>query len=126
MNSLTVFGGALLCAIAARFALKKRQRLPLPPGPPADPLIGHLRVFPDPTVTPEVFYEWSLKYGEYYFKREEMATYHDALIITGDVFSLQVLGKTIVVVNSEKAANELFEKRSAIYSDRARMGYYDQ
>lgn len=45
--------------------------------------------------------------------------------MTGDVFSLQVLGNNVVVVNSEKAANELFEKRSAIYSDRARMAYYD-
>ena len=46
-------------------------------------------------------------------------------MIIGDVFSLQVPGKTIIVINSEKAANELLEKRSAIYSDRPRMGYYD-
>ncbi|KAI0092998.1 cytochrome P450 [Irpex rosettiformis] len=105
MSSLTILGGILLCAVAVRLALRKRLRLCLPPSPPADVLIGHLRVLPDPQVTPEVFYKWSLKYG--------------------DVFSLSVPGKTIIVVNSEKAANELLEKRSAIYSDRARMAYYD-
>lgn len=39
----------------------------------------------------------------------------------GDVFQLNVLGKPIVVINSEKAAVELMEKRSANYSDRAPM-----
>lgn len=44
----------------------------------------------------------------------------------GDVISLRVPGKTIVVLASEKAASDLLEKRSAIYSDRARLGIYDQ
>ncbi|KAI0092996.1 cytochrome P450 [Irpex rosettiformis] len=105
MSSLTFLGGVLLCAIVARLALKTRRKLPLPPSPPADPLIGHLRTFPDPQTTAETFYDWSLKYG--------------------DVFSLRVPGKTIVVLNSEKAASDLLEKRSAIYSDRSRLGYYD-
>ncbi len=64
MSSAVICGGILLFVVATRLALKKRQGLPLPPGPPADPLIGHLRVFPDPKVTPEAFYEWSLKYGD--------------------------------------------------------------
>lgn len=37
---------------------------------------------------------------------------------TGDVFVLHVLGKPIVVINSEKAAIEIMEKRSATYGDR--------
>lgn len=47
------------------YALNKHvgKALPLPPGPPADPLIGHLRVFPK--ANPElVFHEWAKTYGE--------------------------------------------------------------
>lgn len=39
-------------------------------------------------------------------------------VVQGDVFSLSVFGTTIVVLNSAKAATELFDKRSTIYSDR--------
>lgn len=31
----------------------------------------------------------------------------------------------MIVLNSEKAAVDLLEKRGAIYSDRVRLGYYD-
>ncbi|KAI0788920.1 cytochrome P450 [Irpex lacteus] len=105
MSTFEVLGSFLVLALVARQVLKKRQNIPLPPGPPADPLIGHLRILPDFDTLAEVLHEWSRKYG--------------------DVFSLRVPGKTIVVLNSEKAASDLLEKRSAIYSDRVRMGYYD-
>ena len=39
-------------------------------------------------------------------------------MITGDVFYMKVLGSPIVVLNSEKAARDLLEKRSSIYNDR--------
>jgi hypothetical protein len=38
--------------------------------------------------------------------------------LTGDVISLHVFGKVIVVLNSIKAAKDLLEKRGDIYSDR--------
>lgn len=63
MSTLKLIGGALVVVLAARRLLKKRQELPLPPSPPADPLIGHLRVFPSPKDTAEVFHEWSRQYG---------------------------------------------------------------
>lgn len=44
---------------------------------------------------------------------------------TGDVFSLRVPGKVIIVLASEKAASDLLDKRSAIYSDRQPFGLYD-
>lgn len=44
---------------------------------------------------------------------------HATLIISGsDVVHVDVLGTHMVIVNSTKAANELFDKRSSIYSDR--------
>ncbi|KAF4571740.1 hypothetical protein EYR36_009085 [Pleurotus pulmonarius] len=41
---------------------KPTRKIPLPPGPPADPLIGHLLRFP--SENPEaVFHEWSKQYA---------------------------------------------------------------
>ncbi|KAI0755469.1 cytochrome P450 [Irpex lacteus] len=79
----------------------KRSSVPPLPSPPGDPILGHLRYMPDPNHSDTVYQEWGRKYG--------------------DVFMLNVLGKNIVVINSEKAAIELMEKRSAIYSDRPPM-----
>ena len=46
--------------------------------------------------------------------------------LPGDVFSIRVPGKTLIVLNSERVAHDLLEKRSAIYSDRVRFAYYDR
>jgi hypothetical protein len=44
---------------------------------------------------------------------------HATLIIPGsDVVHVDVLGTHMVIVNSTRAAKELFDKRSSIYSDR--------
>lgn len=45
--------------------------------------------------------------------------------IIGDVLSLKLPGKTLIILNSEKAALDLLERRSAIYSDRPRFPFYD-
>ena len=42
----------------------------------------------------------------------------DSRMVDSDLIYLQLFGTPIVVVNSAKAAHELFEKRSSIYSDR--------
>ncbi|KDQ53894.1 hypothetical protein JAAARDRAFT_197004 [Jaapia argillacea MUCL 33604] len=82
--------------------LVKRPRcgIPLPPGPPGLPLIGNLFDVPKD-------YMW-LKFEEH------SKTY-------GDVVTLRVLGKTIILVSSAEAASELLDKRSSIYSDRMRL-----
>lgn len=40
-----------------------RRAVPLPPGPPGDPILGHARIFPrnNPHMT---FMEWGKQYGE--------------------------------------------------------------
>ncbi|KAJ6570526.1 cytochrome P450, partial [Mycena vulgaris] len=72
----------------------------LPPGPPADPIIGHLRVIPA-SGQAKTFYEWSRIYG--------------------DVIHLHSLGRNIIVLNSHQAATDLLNKRGANYSDRPKM-----
>ena len=121
MDALTVTLCLCLCSFAIHLFLQKKQKLPLPPGPPGEPLIGHLRKLPDDQNRAEVFYEWSLKYGVPVLLRRLPVIE----LFTGEVFSLRVPGKTMIVLNTEKAAVDLLEKRGAIYSDRVRLGYYD-
>nr|BAL05151.1 cytochrome P450 [Phanerodontia chrysosporium] len=95
MLVLLGFVSLVLFLVYRRSVRASRGRLP--PGPPADPIIGHMRVFPRANHG-EVFHEWSKQYG--------------------DVLHLDVLGKSIIVLNSQEAANDLLDKRSANYSDR--------
>ncbi|EAU86764.1 cytochrome P450 [Coprinopsis cinerea okayama7 len=77
------------------------RSLPLPPGPKKWPLVGNL--FHIPTT-----FEWE--------------TYaHWSEVYNSDILHLDVAGKSIIIVNSQKVATELFEKRSALYSSRARF-----
>ncbi|KAF6741055.1 cytochrome P450 [Ephemerocybe angulata] len=77
----------------------KRKRLP--PGPPRTPFLGHL--FRVPRELPWV-------------------KYHDMCRELGsDVVALEVLGTTIIVLDSAEAVNELLERRSHIYSSRPHL-----
>ena len=40
------------------------------------------------------------------------------IILGSDIVHIDVLGTHIIIVNSTRAAKELFDKRSSIYSDR--------
>ncbi|KAG6809321.1 hypothetical protein H0H92_000710 [Tricholoma furcatifolium] len=73
------------------------RSLPLPPCPPKDPLIGHLRyaLVPEPH---NKFYELGKTFGE--------------------VIHLNTLGRITIIVNNLQKANDLLDKRSANYSDR--------
>ncbi|KDQ53890.1 hypothetical protein JAAARDRAFT_38861 [Jaapia argillacea MUCL 33604] len=91
----------VLLYITYLFLVKRpRNGIPLPPGPPGLPLIGNLFDIPKG-------YMW-LKFEEH------CKTY-------GDVVTLRVFGKTIILVGSVEAASELLEKRSSTYSDRMRL-----
>ncbi|KAF8182492.1 cytochrome P450 [Mycena galopus ATCC 62051] len=96
---LLVAGIAILFLCSSR-----RETRPLPPGPPKDPLIGHLRYMPT-AQAPFVFNEWAKTYG--------------------DVMHLQVLGKSMIVLNTLQAAVDLLDKRGSIYSDRPPLPLYE-
>ena len=71
-----------------------------PPGPKGVPLLGLIRNVPHQ-------YSW--------------LTYADWAKKYGDVFCFKAFGRPVVVLSSIKAATDLFEKRSTIYSGRPRM-----
>jgi len=81
--------------------LFRRPKLPYPPGPKGLPIVGNIYDVPQR-------YEWV-----------EYAKWSKAL--GSDVIHMNLAGTHLLVVNSHEAATELFEKRSAIWSDRPRM-----
>ncbi|KAF7346388.1 O-methylsterigmatocystin oxidoreductase [Mycena sanguinolenta] len=98
-SSLALLALAILLLRSLQIFLNTWQRRhPFPPGPTPYPFVGNFRDLP--TKLPWLTYtEWGQKYGS-------------------DVVHASALGQHVVVVNSVRAANELFEKRSYIYSDR--------
>ncbi|EIW84420.1 cytochrome P450 [Coniophora puteana RWD-64-598 SS2] len=85
------------CAAAK---LRNKRSLPLPPGPDQLPFLGAaLQVDAN---TPWLTYaEWAANYG--------------------DIVSCRFFGTQVVILNSEKVANDLLERCSRIYSDRAEV-----
>ncbi|TDZ33333.1 O-methylsterigmatocystin oxidoreductase [Colletotrichum spinosum] len=79
-------------------AARNFSRLPLPPGPKGLPFVGNVRDLPKQDTFEAV--HWA-KFGELY----------------GPISSINVLGKTIIVVNDAKTAIDMLEKQST-YSSR--------
>ncbi|RPD65871.1 cytochrome P450 [Lentinus tigrinus ALCF2SS1-7] len=95
-----------LCVLSSLWLWARSRRarqLPHPPGPRGLPLVGNLFDIPSPQAFPwETYLEWGRQ--------------HDSAIIR-----VSALGMNVVVANTLEVANELLDKRSAIYSDRPRM-----
>ncbi|KAF8501281.1 cytochrome P450 [Hysterangium stoloniferum] len=91
------FLALVLLGLFLAHILLDRRRLRLPPGPPRRLLVGNVGDLPSSR-------EWRTyeKWAEQY----------------GDLVYLNVLGTSLLFVNSNDLARELFEKRSKIYSDR--------
>ncbi|KAI0259890.1 cytochrome P450 [Gloeopeniophorella convolvens] len=75
-----------------------RRRMPYPPGPKRLPIIGNMLDMPSREEW-VVFKKWSDEYGS-------------------DVVHADVMGTHTIILNSMKAAKELLERRSSLYSDR--------
>lgn len=93
------------CLLPLYKNLSRRQGLPLPPGPPAEPLLGHLRVIP--ADHPEYFYtQWGKE-------------------CDSDILHFSMLGRSIVVLNSVEAARALMDKRGANFADRPSFALFE-
>ncbi|CAI6043611.1 unnamed protein product [Clonostachys chloroleuca] len=81
--------------------LVAKPSLPLPPGPPALPLIGNAHQLPK-TLAWKQFAAWGKQYGP--------------------IYHLSVpVGLHVMVLTTDKAAHELLAKRGASFSDRPKM-----
>ncbi|OKL56409.1 hypothetical protein UA08_08055 [Talaromyces atroroseus] len=106
MLSLYVLGAFFVGLVFWALKPAKQNPYPLPPGPPAEPIFGHARLIP--TTRPEVTYaKWTKDYNS-------------------DVLYLNLLGKHAIILNSQKAATDLLDRRGANYSDRPRFPFFDE
>lgn len=95
----------LACALPIYKRFSRRHGLPLPPGPPAEPFLGHLRVIP--AEHPEYFYtQWGKQ-------------------CNSDILHFSVLGRSIVILNSVEAARDLMDKRGANFADRPSFALFE-
>ncbi|KAF9002131.1 hypothetical protein BDQ17DRAFT_1243587 [Cyathus striatus] len=98
---------ALAFAVFLVWSRRGRTRVPYPPGPPSEPILGHLRVMP--SSNQEVVFRDYIRFH----------------LASGEIIYLHIPGRSYLVVNSLKAATELLDKRSGVYSDRMRLLLYE-
>ncbi|KAJ7760722.1 cytochrome P450 [Mycena maculata] len=103
MDSATTWAiscGLLFIAVSALY-FRRQRTPPLPPGPKKLPLIGNLLIMPSHSEW-ETYSKWSKE-------------------CNSDIIHLSAAGNSIIILGSVEAAEDLLDKRSAIYSDRPRF-----
>ena len=93
-----------------------RQRRNLPPGPKKYPLIGNLLSMPS-TLEWETFAKWGQKYSLYQ-DADLSLSIHLMLCADSDIIHVNVLGTSMVILNSYKVATDLLDRKSSTYSSR--------
>jgi hypothetical protein len=101
----------LIVLYAARFFASPFRKLP--PGPRGYPIIGNILEMKAGQWLK--FAEWQKKYGQFVPLILFLPISEDR---PGDLIYLNAAGQPIVVINSQKVAVELLDRRAAIYSDR--------
>jgi hypothetical protein len=86
-----------------------------PPGPPTIPIAGNLFSFP--AKWPHYkFTEWGALFSAFLQYAPDICQL--AAREYGDIFSLQVMGRTIIVLNTPTAVKEVIDRRSSSSSNR--------
>jgi cytochrome P450 len=109
---------AFLLSAVYLFSRTPKHSHPYPPGPPKTVFLGNARDVPGAHKELK-FSEWGKKYGmsscSHCATNGVLTVY---LCVVGGVTYLSVFGRPVIVLNTAKAAIDLLDKRSAIYSSR--------
>ncbi|KAH7887277.1 cytochrome P450 [Phlebopus sp. FC_14] len=100
MSLLQFASAAVLLVALYSEATSYLRRQRMPPGPPGIPILGNAMQLPT-TMAWFRLTEWKEKYGP--------------------IYSLNLAGQPVVVLNTHKTAADLLDRRSHIYSDRPRL-----
>ena len=123
LTTVTVIPISILALLWVRNFIQRRRDnpvgLPLPPGPPRLPIVGNLFGIKDLGAQWLTYSDWSKKYGRFTFSSGSGITPLTCKL--GDLLYLEILGQKILVINSEKVAEDLLDKRSQNYSDRPQV-----
>ncbi|KAJ7672849.1 putative monooxygenase [Mycena rosella] len=92
--------GVTACVVLTILLTLSRKKKQLPPGPRPLPILGNALQIPKKYQW-LTFSRWAKEYG--------------------DLVYLDALGQPLIILNSAKAAKDLLEQRSAIYSDRPHL-----
>ena len=112
------FGSIILVYRRLKKGRANPKGLPLPPGPKGYPLLGNLFDMPIERAW-LVYNDWYKTYGKTFVTPLQIL--YKSWIFLGDIVYFNVLGQHFMVVSSLKNTTELFERRSANYSDRIQM-----
>jgi hypothetical protein len=119
-TSSQLFAASLLSfSLYVLLRRKRRHPYPYPPGPKSLPLIGNLRDVPFKYQW--VTYEtWGRETGECIIILTVLEAQGSFFILYSgsDIVHAELFGTHLVVLNSVKAASDLLDKQSSIYSDR--------
>ncbi|KAK1767239.1 O-methylsterigmatocystin oxidoreductase [Phialemonium atrogriseum] len=104
INILVTASALILYYVLVPYFVK--PKVPLPPGPPGEFLLGHYRIVP----VNEAF-KWYAKWGKEY---------------KSDVLFFKTFGTKWIVLNSLKSAVELLDKCGSKYADRPRFVLFEE
>lgn len=114
-----LFIGIMAALLAASVYVSSRNRRRLPPGPRGWPLLGNALDMPRQKEW-LTFTEWKRTYGQLSARIVSIIV-PTRNVVVGNIVSLSIAGQTIIILNSVKAAMDLLQRRSSIYSDRPRL-----
>jgi hypothetical protein len=103
MASLALYAAVLLVSVLSLYVFRvyaAKSSLPLPPGPPALPIIGNVHQAP---------------------KSHPWLQYHAWGKTYGPVVHLNMMGQPVIILSTSAAAHDLLAKRGATFSDRPRF-----
>ena len=135
LSSNTFVGLVVLAVVALAYyrayrGISTRKRLPLPPGPPSEFLLGHYRVVPEDAAF-KAYAAWSKQYrmcDSIPLIITVNTTWTDKIMPSedNDVLFFETFGTKWIVLNSLESAVELLDKRGSNYADRPRFVMFEE